>query len=66
MCRPIVGLISNYNHNYLFGSSVVQMTTCASFFDPIKFNTNTALMTIGTSPLVVDDPLLLLQMLMIT
>ena len=23
MRRPIVGLISNYNHNYLFGSSVV-------------------------------------------
>ena len=22
MRRPIVGLISNYNHNYLFGSSV--------------------------------------------
>ena len=25
MRRPIVGLISNYNHNYLFGSSVHQM-----------------------------------------
>jgi hypothetical protein len=33
MCRPIVGLFSNYNHNYLFGSSVG--ASCASEMNPV-------------------------------
>ena len=39
MCRPIVGIISNYNHNYLFGSSAMCKDLCKLADDgkPAKF-----------------------------